>query len=512
MPGGAASGRSQEDRLRMNLNPKWVPMKWPCGPLEIARRKRSKGGQAVAKSVLEAWTRPSVLELLKGTPVNCLIVDWAAGEAEDAAQQAALKPLLEAGGRLGISFVGRVSGKGNWGGSVGLARAAGLSAVLLEGSGGQEFDFPVIRQFETDQVKWASASEIFCSTGNAWPGVKLKNTSGDTAYAGPTGVPWVNSNGWLSLLAREMAPGKLLWVDAEPPGSSSAAHPADYCLAIADSWVYASRWIVSLDDSMREALLKRQGSAMEAWTRIGETLSFFAKHPQWETYKPMGILAVISDFQGENAFMGGEVLNLLNRRQVQFLVMDRPRALAGPLGSLRAVLWVDKEPPTASQHAKLLALVRQGGLLIAATYWGPAGVAPFKKDWLFGYNLYKVGKGRIVVPEAGFQDPYQVARDTHLLVGRRNDLVRLYNPGSTNAYASVDPEGRTQLVQVMNYSRQPANYVTLWVNAKARMGRLEGPGQKPASLKGFPARKGTNFHLPTLAVNCAVEFARSHGL
>jgi len=493
----------------MNLNPKWVPMKWPCGPLEIARRKKSQSGEAGAKSTLEAWAQPGALELLKGTPVNCLIVDWSAGEPEDSAQQMALKPLLEAGGRLGISFVGKVSGKEKLGTSIAAGRAAGLSAVILEAPERQASDLPVILQSSRDKIDWDAATGIFSSTGNVWPGVQLKNTNGDTAFAGPTGVPWVNSNGWLSLLARQMALGKVLWLDIDPPDSSGAAHPADYCLAIADSWAYASRWIVSLDDTMRAAMLKNDTRAMEAWRRICETLSFFASHPQWETYQAMGILAVISDFRGENAFMGGEVLNLLNRRQVQFLVMNRPEALAGPVEGLKGILWVDKEAPTSQQHAKLLAFVRQGGLLIAAAYWGPTGVAPFKKDWLFGYNLYNVGKGRIVVPEAGFQDPYQVARDTHLLVSRRNDLVRLYNPASTNCYSSLDPDGRKQLVQVLNYSQQPANYVSLWVHAKARLGQLLGPGLKASSLKGVPAREGTHFNLPTISVNCAVEFERS---
>ena len=88
----------------MNLDAKWVPMKWPCGPLEIARRNKSQNINADLKETLEAWGQPSTLELLEGTPINCLIVDWAYGEPEDSAQPQALKPLLEAGRRLGISL------------------------------------------------------------------------------------------------------------------------------------------------------------------------------------------------------------------------------------------------------------------------------------------------------------------------------------------------------------------------------------------------------------------------
>jgi hypothetical protein len=58
----------------MNLDAKWVPMKWPCGPLEIARRNKSQSIHADLKETLEAWGQPSTLELLNGTPINCLIV------------------------------------------------------------------------------------------------------------------------------------------------------------------------------------------------------------------------------------------------------------------------------------------------------------------------------------------------------------------------------------------------------------------------------------------------------
>ena len=105
----------------MNLDSKWVPMKWPCGPLEIARRSKSRSFNADLKEMLEAWGQPSALELLKGTPINCLIVDWAYGGPEDSAQQQALKPLLEAGRRLGISFVGKVALKEGSGAAVAAA-------------------------------------------------------------------------------------------------------------------------------------------------------------------------------------------------------------------------------------------------------------------------------------------------------------------------------------------------------------------------------------------------------
>jgi hypothetical protein len=123
----------------MNLDTNWVPMKWPCGPLEIARRNKSQTINADLTETVEASGQLSALELLKGTPINCLVVDWAYGSPEDSAQQQALKPLLEAGRRLGISFVGKVAMKDGSGTAVAAARAAGLSAVMLGDSSGQAF-------------------------------------------------------------------------------------------------------------------------------------------------------------------------------------------------------------------------------------------------------------------------------------------------------------------------------------------------------------------------------------
>jgi hypothetical protein len=494
----------------MNLDKRWVPMKWPCGPLGIARRNKSKSLNAELKETLEAWEQPSTLKLLQGTPINCLIVDWAFGEPEDSAQMQALKPLLEAGRRQGISFVGKVAAKDGSGAAVTAARAAGLSAVMLEEASAQSSALPAILQFPRDKVAWETASTIFSARENVWPGVNLGTMEGDTAIAGPTGIPWVNSNGWFSLLAGELASGKTLWLDFDPPEASNVLHPARYDLAIADSQAYGSRWIISLDDKLRAALPKGNPQAMGVWEKMCEALAFFESHREWEAFKSQGILAVISDFRGKNAYLSGEVLNLLSRRGVQFQIFERSKPLRST-ESMKAILWLDTEVPSAEQQSDLLAFVRQGGLVIASAYWGPAEVKPTKKDPSLQYKMYNVGTGQIAVAEEGFRDPYQVAVDTHLLVSRRNDLVRLYNPEATNCRASIDPGQRKRLVQVLNYSSEPADFVTVWVNARAQSARLWRLDAKDAlTVQGVAVTRGTDFGLPQLSVYCALEFEGSN--
>jgi hypothetical protein len=493
----------------MMVDRNWVPMKWPCGPLGIARRNKSGSIDNDVKGTLEAWVRPSALELLKDTPINCLIVDWADGGPEDSAQQQALKPLLEAGRRLGISFVGKFPPKESVSAAVPAARAAGLSAVICEDASAQSSDLPAIRQFPRDKAEWKNASTIFCTTENVWPGLNLQTMNGDTALAGPTGIPWVNSNAWFSLLARELTPGNILWLDFDPPAALNLLHPAAYALAVADSYAYGSRWIISLDDKLRAALPKGNSQAKAVWERLCEAVAFFENHKEWQAFKSQGILAIISDFRGDNAYLGGEVLNLLNRRQVQFRIMERVKSQPA-LEGLKAILWLDNEKPSAEQHAALLAFVERGGLVIAAAYWGDPAVTPTKKDPSLRYRLYNVGKGQIAVAEEAFQDPYQVAVDTHLLVSRRNDLVRLYNPETTNCHSSgesVSPHKGKRLVQVLNFSSEPASYVTLWVSGKVQSARFRQFGAAEAhTLAGRPASPGTEFDLPPLSVYCALEF------
>jgi hypothetical protein len=223
------------------------------------------------------------------------------------------------------------------------------------------------------------------------------------------------------------------------------------------------------------------------------------------------VLAVISDFRGDNASLSQEVLNLLDRRQVQFLIIERSRALSTALDGLKAILWLDKEAPNFEQRSKLLAFTRQGGLVIAAAYWGPPEVKAIKKDTYPGYSVYNVGKGLIAVTEEGFQDPYQVAVDAHLLASRRNDMVRLYNPASTNCRSSIDPASRKRLVQVLNYSANPADFVTLWANTRSHSARLWRPEAKdPLEVQGTAATPGTDFGLPPVSVYCALEFEDSN--
>jgi hypothetical protein len=500
----------------MSLNPKWAPMRWRCGPIAAAQPSTSgtPGGRAsdASQRTAEQWTDPALLHLLDGTPINCLVVDWATGGEADSAQQKALLPLIEAGRRKGISFVGRVTAMEGLAAIASAGHAAGLEALLSPGPVTTTLALASIAFFSRDNLQWDQVTDIFVLNGNVWPGATMPGSrqpgTQDTAPAGPTQDPWVDSNGWISPLAQCVVPGKTLWLELEPPASAKMLPLERYCLTLADARASGCRWIIDLDEPMRAALAGQKPEAIAAWNQIAAMDAFFDKHSEWAEYHSVGVLTVVSDFRGQNAGMSNEVLHLLQKQRVPFTVADRTRPLGPRIAGKLAVLWVDDTEPSAEQHRLLMDFVEQGGLVVAPKYWGPKGVASRQYDWLFDYDIYSVGKGRIVVASGGFTDPFQLDQDTHLLVGHEHDVCRLFNPGTASCVLGSELKAHKEVVQVLNYNApQPVDYLTLWINHAASAATLWSTTNS-SPLKCFPQSNGTSFDLPPVAVYYAVEIER----
>ena len=277
--------------LKMEISATWVPMGWP-----------------------EGWSDPSLLDLLKGAPVNCLVVPW--GDRKPAAA------FLAEGRRRGLAFVGLIEGAGDRAAAIREAQAAHLDAIALDTPA--ETGLPVIAWGEKSKLNWQSGAAGFAIADGVWPSIPPK----DSAEGGPTGAPWVDSNGWMVQLARSLAPGKTVWVHAAPP-KEGTIRPENYALAVADAGAYGGRWVVTLDEKLSAALAARNPKALETWKGIARTAAFFEAHRGWADLPPCANIAVISDFTGPNEYVGQELLNLLPRRGVPYRVVDRRRAGGG---------------------------------------------------------------------------------------------------------------------------------------------------------------------------------------
>ena len=285
-------------------------MRWPSGPLEISRRQKSEGFTPQAKQTLARWHEPAALELLKDTPVNCLVISWAAGLPEDAQQQNTAAALVAEANRRKLSVVGWVEGTADHNAAIGAARAAGLSAVAIQGFKGKP-DPLVIAWGDRAGAPWDSAAPVLPITGNVWPGVAGRRDGGTSA--GPTGVPWLDSNGWYIQLARARARSDI-WVMFDPPGGRTVVPAQSYLMAVCDSEAAGGRWVISLDDTLRARLTEGDATAQQTWKGIAAATAFFQKHSAWKSYRPLGNVGVISDFSGGNFDVSGEILNLMSRK------------------------------------------------------------------------------------------------------------------------------------------------------------------------------------------------------
>jgi hypothetical protein len=488
-----------------------VPLRWPSGPLEIARREKGEGFNSQIRQTLERWHDPAMLEFLKDTAIDCIVISWAAGLAADAEQQRTAAPLIEAARQRNLAVVGWVDGTADHNAAIAAAKAAGLTAVAIRGMHGSS-DFPAITWSDRADVAWDSTAPVVAIGGNVWPGVSLASGGAD-ASAGPTGVPWLDSNGWYIQMARARLKAPL-WVVFDPPAGPAVPSPQSYVKAICDSEAAGGRWVISLDDNLRSGLAAGNTAA---WKDIASAAAFFKDHPDWKSYRSLGLVGVISNFAGSDFDLTGEILNLMARRDLLFRVIWKSQAMAQampqPFTGLKALIYADAAMPEQPLRRKITDFVEQGGLLITGPAWGKAGT-PAPPDFQTQFDVLAVGKGRLAVARNAIDDPYQLAGETQLLLSHRNDLVKIYNsPSSGCTRYTASPDGKTALLQCLSYADgRRAGLRTIWVRDRhpsTRLWTIEAP---PVTLDAHTSEDyaGVEYHLPANATQAylALEFER----
>lgn len=403
----------------------WTPMRWPRN-----------------------WKDPASLDLLKGTPIDCLLVD----------------------------------GDNELGAVVTRARQQGMTVV------------------EASELP----ADVVIVDGE-WPGVKL-NKAGtvDTASAGPTGNPWINSNGWIIRLTAEQKPGARIWIAATPPEGRTP--PGVYQVAVADAAAHGGRWILALSDALAAGISGRQPEALETWDRLISTFRFFEEHKGWSALRPEATLGVISDFSGGNEFFSHELLNLSSRANLQYRILTKSRLSAASFRGLKAVIYTDAEPPVPDIQRQVLEFIRSGGLLITGPNWGELPGKTVAADYYPEYYRRSLGRGRIAVAKAGFEDPYLTVNDAVLLISHRHDLLRFWNGGAVGGCYTMDKDRKRAVVHLLFYSTSRGSTPTVRVAGRYRSARLWTLNQAtPQNLEMQSQPDAMELYLPQVSQYAAVE-------
>ena len=478
-------------------------MRWPCGALEIERGKRREAFSAREAETLERWCDPQALELVAGTPVNCLVVTWAEGSEGDEGQQRALAPLIAAARRRGLSVVGWVGTGADLKRATGAAQASGLEAIATESS--EPVPGGAVLRFRERGLGDRSPSDFLGVASTVWPGASASLPTGADAASGPTGPPWLDSNAWYVRLVRTLVDPKVLWLAFDPPDLGQPVAAASYVQAIADTEICGARWVVWLDPHMRRDLLDRRASALETWAGIGRSLAGSSGSTA------PGRAISRSDSSGWCPPTAGPTSPCRSRCSTCSpgrAVSTASSRRAGALGR-SSTAWTPFSTWTVllpGDLARKLYAFAEGGTLITPPGWEERGVTE-GDSWLSRFRAFQYGRGRLAVAREELADPYLLAEDAQLLMSHRRDRVRLFNAGTAQFHHATSGDGRSgvlhALVYPMPYPRgeMTASFLNPWAHARVFMVETAAP-----ALAGrTEVAPGVEFHLPPVPVYCALE-------
>lgn len=388
-----------------------------------------------------------------------------------------------------------------------LLKGAPIGFLLLPAGGGYEQVAERARQLDIaicDITHPPAGVEV---VKGEWPGIRMAPGQGDAA-AGPTGAPWIDSNGWLVRLTRAQKAAGTVWVTADAPKSNEIVPLSRQLVALADSAAHGGRWVVTLDKDFADGLAARKPASVTAWTKVMEAISFFQAHSAWSGWPVDAVLSVVSSFSGGNEFFSHELLNLMARTNISYGIVDTAAFRRESLGGLRAVVYPDANPPAAGIREALLDFAERGGLLIVGPKWGAAVGRPEGDSPLPRYESLRFGKGRIAMARKQAEDPYEVAQDAQILLSHRYDRVRFFNGFLLGAYATVSPDGKRRLAHIVNYGGganddDPATARIAGRFRSAQLWSFESGQAKP--LEMVTQKEGIEVPLPGLAVYGGVE-------
>ena len=386
----------------MDIGTNLTPMRWPKGPY---------------------WTQPAALDLIQGTPLDCLILPWASDT-----QAGQFQALFAAGKERGIAFVGLLGDGVNPSDAIPSARTAGLSALATAKPESLK-GFPAIPWVSRSQVSGLPAGPVAAFTDNFWPSVKttkmflpgrcrrrsyrspvdryqrLVCANGAHAAAGTVGLDLRGSSGEAGdLAARRIHPGGFgCGIERRPLGGFAGRR---FCRG------------ARLGDAR----------SLAAWKNVTAALAFFDSHRDWQTYRSLGLVGVVSNFSGDNEFFSGEALNLIGRRQLPYRILVKSKMPANALGLKRwsMPMRTSPRPGFARRCSVLRARVRL--LVCLKKFAALAGRGHCLKQGDPQFDVFQLGSGRVAVSTEDAADPYLLANKTHMLLSRKNDLFARIAP------------------------------------------------------------------------------------
>ncbi|HET8547730.1 MAG TPA: hypothetical protein VFL57_07000 [Bryobacteraceae bacterium] len=411
----------------------WVPMRWPSAD-------------------------PSSLELIKDTPVNCLLLEqtnWSPA-------------LLDAAATRNLITLGVIRP-----GAVPERLPSGLHGFVLEGDFSEIPNLSgrlTIELLPRSRMRWDSKAPIIGTYQAVWPGIHVEE--GGSAKAAPSGGPWIDTNAGFLRFARA-ATATTIWLGNTPP-AKSVITAEGYVQAIADAAVMGARWIVALDPDLAKRLLAREARALGDWKRIAQHLAWFEQHSEWRSYQPVGQLALVQDANTGALYSGG-VLDMIAVKHTPVIPVPPAKLSDAAMSQAKMAVNVDPSALSDAQKETLRRFTRSGGTVLN----GPP-------DWKFP----PMSSAEITLGKDDVKRLDEIWKELNQMTGRRNLGARLFNVSSMISNLLRSPDSTRTILHLVNYSGYPVENVTVHLIGRFRAAQLLAPGAVPKKLETFEIEEG----------------------
>ena len=420
---------------------------------------------------------PKSLDLVKDTPINCLLLErdqWSPAFAEQAS-------------KLDIVTLGVVRPGGDPVESALAALQNKLQGVVLEG------DFPhadtarvrerlaaakapLVEMLPRRSLQLHGQPEITATYQSVWPGIHVQDDDGKTR-AGPTGSPWINTNTGFLIFVRASADGPV-WVGNLPP-EKRVLKGDDYLFAICDAAAAGARWVVALDPDFRKRLLGREEQALKDWKRMALYLQYFEDHKDWRAMRSNSRLTVLQDADS-GALLSGSILDMMVTKRSLVQVLPRWRLNDDAIRGATMVLNLEAELLTPEQKA-VLARFTNGGKTLATS------PPQFKPPVLHGDQI-TVDEKEVAVIEDLWHGVNSAV--SHAGVG-----LRMYNVSSMLSNVLADPGNKQIVLHLVNYSGYPVENITVFFPGSLKSAKMLTPENAPQNIDVFEQRGETTIEL-----------------
>lgn len=403
------------------------------------------------------------LDLLRDTPINCLLVEPSAGGAD----------LFRAARDRGLLALAVIRG----GDAAAAARAleAGAEGIAAEGPRSEalaglarERGKALVEIVPRSELRIGPDVKLLATYEGLWAGVRIEK---DQTKAQPTGGPWIDTNsGFLRFLRAAAPAGAAIWIAHPAPAEPQPV--SRYVQAVADAALCGAKWVLDFDPDLWRSVRAGEPKGKRDWARVMDAVRFFQQHEPVR-WRDASALAVVLDEQSGGLVSGG-ILDMISAKHIPLRAAP-PGLLPAWSGELRTLLTIEPGRLSAEQREAARAAARRGATLVN----GPAG-----------WKLEPPPPGKFTYSDEQVKQLDQIWREVNSIIGRRNYGVRVFGaPGMLSALKE-SPDGSHVAVILVNYTDYPVENITLHFAGRVQRPRLtDGRGERV--LEAYEVEDGT---------------------